>query len=125
VRKLKYSAVVAISTAFCLLPASASATGLRTAYCASTGDYCYDAGYPNGHVRLRFSTFSFTDPVKVCVRHGTHKDCRRIDQRPEGHGLTGFSIRWSNWFPNRGHGLYKVKFLSAFGSLGPRVYFRR
>ncbi|HEX8157364.1 MAG TPA: hypothetical protein VF526_08250 [Solirubrobacteraceae bacterium] len=46
----------------------ATQAGAASTYCTPTGHYWYSAKLVRGAVMLRFDTFSFSDPVKTCVR---------------------------------------------------------
>lgn len=104
------------------LPAAAPAA---SGYCSPTGDYCYAARHEAGVVRIRLTTFSFQDPVTVCVSHRKGRTCHRFTPRAQKHDLFGFAIRWSRSFPNHGAGTYRVRFALGGSALGPGVSFRR
>jgi hypothetical protein len=116
--------LLAVALAALVLPSAAQAA---STYCSPTGDYCYSARDERGVVRIRLSTFSFTDPVNVCVSHLKGRTCHRFRPRTQKHGLYGFAIRWSAYFPNHGAGNYRVRFALGIGTsgLGPGVSFKR
>lgn len=114
--------LIATTVASALVTAQANAA---STYCAPSGDYCYSAKRERGTVVLRFDTFSFSNPVRTCVRSpGGARDCRTFKLSKRKHGLRGFTRRWTKHFPKRGKGTYKVTF-GAFGNtLGPGATFR-
>jgi hypothetical protein len=118
------AAVLAVGIAAVVVPAPAVAA---SGYCSPTGDYCYSARDERGVVRIRPTTFSFQDPVNVCVSHRKGRTCHRFTPRAQKHGIFGFAIRWSRSFPNHGPGNYRVRFALGTGTsgLGPGVTFRR
>jgi hypothetical protein len=100
--------------------------GAASAYCSPTGDYCYSAGNERGVVRIRLTTFSFQEPVEVCVSHRKGRECRRFTPRRTRHDAFAFAVRWSRWFPNHGPGTYRVRFrLPGAPSFDPPLIFKR
>ncbi len=105
------------------LPAVADA---RSAYCSPTGDYCTSAKRRNGDVLLRIATFSFTGAYRLCVRAPNGSaTCRRFRLRPGRSGIHSSAKGWSRHFPDRGAGVYRVRWQRFGSNLGPRLSFRR
>jgi len=111
-----------VAAALCATSGQALAA---STYCSPSGDYCYSAKRVAGVVQLRFDTFSFSDPVKTCVRAPAgSRVCRTFALTKRKAGLMGFTKRWSAHFPRRGKGTYRVTF-EVFGStIGPGVTFK-
>jgi hypothetical protein len=51
--------------------------------------------------------------------------CRRFRQRKGRGNLFRSRVRWSSRFPDKGAGVYRVRWRTGSGSLGPRLSFRR
>ena len=117
-------ALALVATAFAAAPSSASAA---SSYCSTSGDVCYSArSAPPVKLRLGLAAKYF-DRFRLCVTgpEGT-RDCKRFAVRLMANRIYGRSVRWSRHFPNRGHGVYRVRWLQQDGSrLGPAVTFRR
>jgi hypothetical protein len=112
--------------AACALAIAAPAALAAGTYCSPTGDYCYSARDEHGVVRIRLSTFSFREPVEVCVSHRKGRECRSFTPRPGRHGLSSFAVRWSRHYPNHGPGTYRVRFrLPGATAFGAPLTFRR
>jgi hypothetical protein len=117
---------VALVTVLAGLGLGAGTASAASQHCSSTGDVCYGARTAGGVVRLRLDTFSFTQPVRVCVtppRGARACKAFRLFRRPAG--LYGMNARWSAHFPDRGAGAYRVRFLVGGTAIGPAVTFTR
>jgi hypothetical protein len=112
--------LAAAVAAACALGAGAAPAAAAGSYCSPTGDYCYSARDEHGVVRIRLVTFSFQEPVQVCVSHRKGRSCHSFTPRVTKHHIYGFTVRWSRYFPNHGPGTYRVRFrlpgATAFGS---------
>jgi len=118
--------IAAVLAAACIVGVSAAPAGADAAYCSPTGDYCYSAGAERGVVRIRLTTFSFQDPVEVCVSHRKGRECRSFTPRRTRHDAFAFAVRWSRHFPNHGPGTYRVRFrVPGAPSFGPPLTFKR
>ena len=112
--------------AACALGVWAAPAGAASVYCSPTGDYCYSAAAEHGVVRIRLSTFSFREPVEVCVSHRKGRECHSFTPRMAKHGLYSFAVRWSRYYPNHGPGTYRVRFrLPGATAFGDPLTFRR
>jgi hypothetical protein len=119
-------AALAAGAAACAFGVGAAPAGAKSVYCSPTGDYCYSAADERGVVRIRLSTFSFQEPVEVCVSHRKGRECRSFTPRKSKHGLFTFAVRWSRHFPNHGPGNYRVRFrLPGASAFGDPLTFRR
>jgi hypothetical protein len=118
--------LLALSIALGALALGAPAASAASSYCSSTGDVCYAARAAGGVVRLRLDTFSFTEPVRVCVTppRGA-RSCKSFRVFPRAGGIMGMNARWSAHFPNRGAGRYRVRFFVGGAAIGPSVAFTR
>ncbi len=98
----------------------------RSSFCSETGDYCTSVQKKRGDVLLRVATFSFRGSVRVCVRapDGT-ATCKRFRLLATRSGIHASSKGWKRHFPDRGRGLYRVRWQVAGANLGPRLSFRR
>lgn len=106
---------------------SSSATVAATSYCSpQTGDFCIGASKRNGVRYISMTSFAHRGRVRVCITKATSRDCRRFRLRrlPGGVGLYEFKIRWSRHFPDRGRGLYRVRFNQSGLTIGPALSFR-
>ena len=109
--------------AVALLPAAAEA---RSTYCSPTGDYCTSAKRKGGDVLLRIGTFSFRGTYRLCVRAPDGSaTCKRFRLRRDRAGVYSSAKGWSRHFPNKGGGVYRVRWQKFGGNLGPRLSFRR
>ncbi len=105
------------------LPAVADA---RSSYCSPTGDYCTSAKRKGGEVLLRIGTFSFRGTYRLCVRAPDGSAaCKRFALRRGRAGIYASSKGWSRHFPNKGAGVYRVRWQKFGANLGPRLSFRR
>lgn len=117
-------AVVAavVLTAALALPAGASA---RQVYCSPTGDYCISAGLRDGARTFFLGTLSFRGHVSICVDPPRGRStCVRKPLVYDG-TIYVAEATWRRSFPNRGRGVYRVRF---YGSgrlrIGPLLSFR-
>ena len=103
------------------LPVAADA---RTGYCSPTGDYCTSVRDARGGPLLRLGSFAFSGRYRICVTppRGS-RTCRSFRLR-RGR-LFESTVRWSRHFPDRGKGVYRVRWLLGSTKLGPRLGFRR
>jgi hypothetical protein len=96
-----------------------------TSYCSPTGDYCTSVARLGGVRYLRLSTFSFTGPIKICVRDPTNaRVCRSFRLRKAG-SLYSVKVLWKRHYPNRGAGRYYVSFFLGSTRLGPVLSFKQ
>lgn len=98
----------------------------RSSFCSETGDYCTSVQKKRGDVLLRVATFSFRGSVRLCVRApdgvATCKRFRLLEGRA---GVYASTKGWKRHFPDRGRGVYRVRWQVAGVNLGPRLSFRR
>ena len=104
-------------------PPAASAA---STFCSPTGDLCYGV-VTKSPVRLRITTIAeFFKRYQLCVTGpGGARDCRSFRMRAAPGGTRRSTVRWSQHFPNRGHGTYRVRYRQGGQPLGPAVTFRR
>ncbi len=116
-------AVLAAALALVVLPAAADA---RSSYCSPTGDYCTSVKKTGDDVLLRIGTFSFDGAYRLCVRapDGTAR-CERFRLLRSRAGIYSSTKSWRRHFPDRGAGVYRVRWQKAGANLGPRLSFRR
>ena len=105
-----------------LSPVSAVAS---PAYCSPTGDYCIAVKRPSGRIVLRIGTFSFrrytlcvTDPAGV-------RTCKPFGLKRTRAGLYESKVHWRAHFPDRGPGLYRVRWRVSGANIGRILRFRR
>ena len=104
--------------------AVAPAASAASSYCSPSCDYCTSTQRVGGAVMLRLTTFSFSEPVRICV---TGPNGRRVCKtfRPAKRGATWqVNVRWHRHFPNAGRGRYRVGFFLGRTRLGPVLDFR-
>ena len=105
------------------LPAAADA---RSSYCSPTGDYCTSAKRKGGDVLLRIGSFGFRGAYRLCVRAPDGSAaCKRFSLRRDRAGVYASSKGWSRHFPDKGAGVYRVRWQKFGRNLGPRLSFRR
>ena len=116
----------AAGIALIVLLAVPSAAQARSSYCSPSGDYCTSVKERGSGAVLRLGTFSFRGRVRVCVRAprggGT---CKRFRLRRTSNGIYEIRRRWGAHFPDRGPGVYRVRFQKFGDTLGPVLSFRR
>jgi hypothetical protein len=112
--------------AVALLLLSAATAEARSSYCSPTGDYCTSVQKKRGDVLLRVATFSFRGSVRLCVRapDGT-ATCKRFRLLRGRAGIYASTKGWKRHFPDKGHGVYRVRWQAGGANLGPRLSFRR
>ncbi len=116
-------AAASVALALAMLP---SAAGARSSYCSPTGDYCTSVHRTGGDVLLRIATFSFRGTYRLCVRAPDGSaTCKRFRLLRGRAGIYSSSKGWSRHFPNRGPGVYRVRWQKFGKDLGPRLSFRR
>jgi hypothetical protein len=108
-----------------LLTSGAPAAEGRTAYCSPTGDYCTAIRVQRDDAILKLGSFYPFGHYRLCVKppHGA-RVCKRFKMRKRG-DLSYSNVRWSRHFPDRGFGLYRVRWRYQRRPLGPRLVFRR
>ena len=116
--------VAVLAAALLVLPAAAA--DARSSYCSPTGDYCTSVQKKRGDALLRVATFSFRGRVRLCVRAPEGAaTCKRF-RLLKGHGGIFASTKsWKRHFPDKGRGVYRVRWQIAGANLGPRLSFRR
>ncbi len=94
----------------------ATAAEARSSYCSASGDYCRSAKRRNGDVLLRIDTFSFSGCYRLCLRAPDRTaSCKRFRLRRGRAGIYSSAKGWSRHFPNRGAGVYRVRW-QKFGT---------
>jgi hypothetical protein len=59
---------------------------------------------------LRFATYGPPTPYPLCViPPAGRQTCRTFAMSPDREGLQVSRVRWSKHFPDRGHGIYRVR----------------
>jgi len=108
------------------LAACADAAQARSAYCSPSGDYCTSVQRHGSDFHLRLGAFSFRGRYDLCViAPDRTRRCRSFALRGRAHGIYGSGVHWSAHFPNRGRGLYRVRWSLSETKLGPGLLFRR
>ena len=132
-----------------LLHRFGDANGAESSACDRTGKSCWSIKRDGREAILRFATYEsdgnftplrlwdFERQYDLCVRapDGT-RTCRRGEMNLDATGLLSSRVRWSRLFPDRGRGLYRVRWLPPdFERYGyairkyhrvlPRLEFRR
>ena len=118
--------ILALLAAATLLAAPAQPAAAASNYCSPTGDYCYSAS-KRAPVRLTIALAAkYFDRYRLCVTGpDRERDCKRFRIRELDSGVAEGRVRWSRHFPNRGHGVYRVRWFAMGNALGPGVTFRR
>ncbi len=119
--------LVAVLAAAALVTAVQPAAALaRSAYCSPTGDYCTSVTRKAGDVLLRIGTFSFRGSYRLCVRAPDGSaTCKRFRLRRGRAGIYSSTKGWRRHFPDKGAGVYRVRWQKFGNNLGPRLSFRR
>ena len=113
-----------LATLVCLIAAGAAEA--RSSYCSPTGDYCTSVKRKGGDVLLRIATFSFRGSYRLCVRVPDGSAvCKRFGLLRDRGGIYASAKGWSRHFPNKGAGVYRVRWQKFGNNLGPRLSFRR
>jgi hypothetical protein len=117
---------LALALAAIALAAAPGTASAASSYCSTTGDFCLSArSAPPVKLRLGLAAKYF-DRHRLCVTApGGARDCKRFAVRRLRGGIYGTNVRWSRHFPNRGHGVYRVRWLRGGSALGPRLTFSR
>jgi hypothetical protein len=107
--------------------ASPGRAAAASTYCSSSGDVCYGVVGSAPPVRLGITLAAqYFTSFELCVTGPDAKrDCRGFRVQRAAHGLYGRIVRWSRYFPNRGHGTYRARWSSGGSALGPSIAFRR
>jgi hypothetical protein len=108
-----------------LLASTAPVSDGRTAYCSPTGDYCTAVTLQRGDAILKLGSFYPFGHYRLCVRppRGA-RACKRFRMSKRG-DLSYSNVRWSRHFPDRGFGLYRIRWRYQGRPLGPSLAFRR
>jgi hypothetical protein len=100
----------------------------RVGYCSPSGDVCFGliaGGAPPIRLGLTLAA-RFFSRYRLCVRApGGAVDCRRFRVHRAGAGTFQSRVRWRRRFPDRGPGVYRVRWLHAGSALGPPITFKR
>lgn len=118
---------IALLALLVLLAALATATAAeaRTSYCSPSGDYCTGISKRNGKLVLRIGTFSFSGSYRLCVRAPDGMaTCKRFRLFKTKGGIYASTKGWRANFPDRGKGVYRVRWQKSGSNLGPRLSFR-
>ena len=102
--------LLALGAALVALAAGAP-SALASSYCSPTGDYCVVAKPAGERDRLlQVAGFPFRGRYRLCVYppRGA-RTCRTFPLRRGDGDMYSSSVRWSLHFPNRGHGVYRVR----------------
>jgi len=122
---VKRSSLIAILGALPLVAAPGQARAAQV-YCSPTGDFCTSATLQQGARTLWVGMFSFRGKVSICVDPPRGRTtCVRKPLQSDG-TIYVASAKWRRTFPNRGRGVYHVRFYYAadHNRIGPLLSFR-
>jgi len=95
------------------------------AYCSPSGDYCTAVERQGADAILRLGSFYPFGRYRLCVTAPKgSRVCKRFKMRMKG-DLSYSNVRWSRHFPDKGFGLYRIRWRYGKVALGPRLPFRR
>jgi hypothetical protein len=95
-------------------------------FCRLTGDFCYGIRRQGDDAILRIDSDVNFGRYKLCVTapDGSRK-CEGFRLRRGPQGFFSSRVRWSTHYPDKGAGVYKVRWRKDGRALGPRLSFRR
>jgi hypothetical protein len=116
----------------CLAAAVFAAPGLSAderrirGYCSPSGDLCYGIFNDAGTIRFQLTLVErYFARYRICVRPPRGATtCRSFPVRKTGPTFGG-AVRWQRNFPDRGVGVYRVRWRLGTQALGPALTFRR
>jgi hypothetical protein len=100
--------------------------GKPSFFCSLTGDFCYGIRRQGADAILRLDSDVSFGRYNLCVTapDGSRR-CKRFRLRGGPGGLFRSRVRWSAHYPDKGAGVYRVRWRKGERSLGPRLSFRR
>jgi hypothetical protein len=100
--------------------------GKPSFFCSLTGDFCYGIRRQGDDAILRIDSDVNFGRYNLCVTapDGSRR-CKRFRLRSGPGGLFRSRVRWSAHYPDKGAGVYRVRWRKGGRSLGPRLSFRR
>jgi hypothetical protein len=109
-----------------LVAAAPQPAAAASSYCSPTGDYCYAAS-KRPPVRLTIALAArYFRSYRLCVTGPDgERDCKRFRVRRVENGIWQGKVRWARHFPNRGRGVYRVRWFALGNALGPGATFTR
>jgi hypothetical protein len=119
---------LALVLVFALLAGLALAThaAARSAFCSPSGDLCTAAVTQGADAILRIDTFAHRGRYGLCVTAPDRsRVCKRFRLRPARGGLFRSRVLWSGHYPDKGRGIYRVRWQQFGANLGPRLSFHR
>jgi hypothetical protein len=106
--------------------AAASPAAAQSAFCSPTGDFCTAVVRQQDDAIFRIGTFAHRGRYRLCVTAPDgSRVCKRFRLRRDTGGLFASRVRWSRHYPEKGRGIYRVRWRQFGGNLGPRLSFRR
>jgi hypothetical protein len=97
----------------------------RTSYCSPSGDYCTAVVPQGADTVLKLGSFYPFGHYRLCVTAPRGpRVCKRFKMRTND-DISYSNVHWSLHFPDRGVGLYRVRWRHRNVALGPRLAFRR
>jgi hypothetical protein len=100
--------------------------GNPSAFCSRSGDLCYGIRRQGADAILRLDSFVNFGRYNVCVTAPDgSRACKRFRLRRGTRDLFRSRVRWSIHYPDRGAGVYRVRWRTGGRNLGPRLSFRR
>jgi Family of unknown function (DUF6636) len=100
--------------------------GRPRSYCSPSGDLCFGIKGRNNDPVLRIDSFVDFGRYMLCVTApDASRVCKRFRLRARGRDLFGSGVRWRRHYPDKGGGLYRVRWRTGGEPLGPRLSFPR
>ncbi len=100
--------------------------GRPSFFCSLSGDFCYGIRRQGADAILRLDSEVNFGRYNLCVTAPDgSRECERFRLRSDPRGLFSSRVRWSAHFPEKGAGVYRVRWRKDGRSLGPRLSFRR
>lgn len=100
--------------------------GRPSFFCSLSGDFCYGIRRQGDDAILRLDSDVNFGRYNLCVTapDGT-RECERFRLGRGPQGLFRSRVRWSANYPDKGAGVYRVRWRKGGRALGPRLSFRR
>ena len=100
--------------------------GKPSFFCSLSGDFCYGIKRQGADAILRIDSDVNFGRYNLCVTAPDgSRQCKRFRLRSGPGGLFRSRVRWSAHYPDKGAGVYRVRWRKGGRSLGPRLSFRR
>ena len=95
-------------------------------YCSRSGDLCYGIKGRGNDPVLRIDSFVDFGRYMLCVTApDASRVCKQFRLRARERGLFSSGVSWRRHYPDKGGGLYRVRWKTGGDRLGPRLSFRR